>query len=364
MQCPQLLLHIYQIFKIPMSLRSLHPKDVSLMEVNHCPPQSPTPPRKEYDSDDDFDSRFGHLINLSPDANNNYDSDQPDSPDHSELPNHEEEESGQQEDSNAQDHSDGEESTDEALVEITAKVPNWEHSAKLKKFIASCINRPMPEEMLKHLSEEFVPSPDTQDFFIPPKMPNRLYNAITRMKTKSALKTEKAMYNAQKELFIMTKPLIAALNELKPLGEPVSKAREKLSITLQGLYSTSLKISKARRENVRFLFKFQLAEVLYGFQPNHISLFGGTSFSSQIEISAKEAKLDFSWAKTSSKPKQSYMPFRKYGQQGFQNKGYGKSFNRRPYPNNNYQQKNSNFNNNKQNKSKNTKGSSYQGKQQ
>ena len=57
------------------------------------PHKNPTPPRKEYDSDDDFESSFGHLINLGPYANFNYDSDQSDSPDHSEHPIHEEEES-------------------------------------------------------------------------------------------------------------------------------------------------------------------------------------------------------------------------------------------------------------------------------
>ena len=57
------------------------------------PHKNPTPPRKEYDSDDDFESSFGHLINLGPYANFNYDSDQSDSQDYSEHPIHEEEES-------------------------------------------------------------------------------------------------------------------------------------------------------------------------------------------------------------------------------------------------------------------------------
>ena len=114
------------------------------------------------------------------------------------------------------------------------------------------------------------------------------------------------MYNAQKELFITAKPLLSALMDLKPLGEPVSKAREKLSISLQGIYSVSLRISRARRENVRFLFKFALAEVLYSFDPSHSSLFGGSSFSSQVEKAAKEPKLDLTLSKSKTKSYNSF----------------------------------------------------------
>ena len=134
------------------------------------------------------------------------------------------------------------------------------------------------------------------------------------MRGKNALKTEQALYSAQSEIFIVTKPLIEALKELKPLGPQVSKARELLSISLHGYFSVSLKISKARRTNVRFLFKEALAEVLYTYPPNHVSLFGGEDFSSQVEKAAKEAKLDLSW---SAKPKKK-QPFRP------QNKGFPK----------------------------------------
>ena len=306
------------------------------------------PPHTSPDSDDEFDARYGHLFdhNINNDAS---DSEHPDPPDESR--DHEQE---------GMDSvlSDGEESVDEALVELVDKVPNWEPYSQLKKFISKTINHPMPEEVLKNITEEFVPPADMQKYFIPPKMPNRLYNSITRMKSKSALRSEKAMYNAQKELFIISKPLIAALAELKPLGDPVKSAREKLSVSLQGLFSVSLKISRARRENVRFLFKFALADVLYGYDPNYHSLFGGTSFSAAIESAAKEAKLDLAWAKPPPKPKQSSMPFRNPNQQGFQNRNFGKTSYRRPY-NNNQNQKS-----NKKNQPKNPKGSSYQGKQQ
>ena len=137
------------------------------------------------------------------------------------------------------------------------------------------------------------------------------------MKSKTAIKTKRAMYNAQKQLFITSKPLLSALMDLKPLGELVSKAREKLSISLQGIYSVSLRISRARRENVRFLFKFALAEVLFSFDPTHSSLFGGSSFSSQVEKAAKEAKLDLTWSKPKSKTFNSFQPFQAYGQGGF-----------------------------------------------
>ena len=77
------------------------------------------------------------------------------------------------------------------------------------------------------------------------------------------------------------------------------------------LVSSSLDISKARRENVRFLSKMAVADVMYEYEPSHVSLFGGKSFVSQIEKASKEAKLDLSWGK-----KDSQQPFRPL--QGFQ----------------------------------------------
>ena len=144
-------------------------------------------------------------------------------------------------------------------------------------------------------------------------MPLRLYKAISRLANKSAIKTERALYASQTEAFVLSKPLLAALLELKPLGKQVSNARRMISKSIHGLYSISLKISKARRENVRFLFKEPLGEVLYGYEPNHVSLFGGTDFASQVEKAAKVAKLDISWAK---RPR-STQSFRSRGSQGF-----------------------------------------------
>ena len=174
------------------------------------------------------------------------------------------------------------------------------------------IDKPMPDDVLKDLNEEYVPDNDLQHFFEPPKMPHRLYKSISRMKSKCAIRTERALYAAQTEAFITAKPLIAALLELKPLGKQVSTARKLIAKGVHGLYSISLKISKARRENVRFLFKEALADVLYVYEPNHVSLYGGTDFASQVDKAAKVAKLDFSWAKN-PRPQ----PFRSRGSQGF-----------------------------------------------
>ena len=147
------------------------------------------------------------------------------------------------------------------------------------------------------------------------------------------LKLKNPFIMHKRELIITVKPLLSALMDLKPLGDPVSKAREKLSISLQGIYSVSLRISRARRENDRFLFKFALAEALYAYDPTHSSLFGGSSFSAQVEKAAKEAKLDLSWSKT--KPKnysQSFQPFHAYNQRGFQYRGRGRGRGRGRYP--------------------------------
>ena len=187
------------------------------------------------------------------------------------------------------------------------------------------------------------------------------------MKSKGAIKTEKALYNAQSELFIIAKPILAALIELRNLGCAVKKAREILSVSLRGIYSVSLRISIARRENVRFLFKEALAETLYSYLPNHSQLYGGTSFSSQLEKAAKEAKINISW----SKPKQNN--FRQNYSQGFQySKGAGKFFSHQSNRNqqgrsnyNNYNNRNnSNYNNNSSYNNRNNNRNNYNAKNQ
>ena len=191
-------------------------------------------PSCDTDSDDEFDQKYGHLFEHDVCE---------DEPDHdSEDPS-----SDLFTDPNNNDiHSEGEESVDEDLVEVLNKVPNWGASSSIRKFISKTIDRPLPEEMIKTLNEDYIPSPDLEEFFTPPKLPKRLYKAISRMKSKCALKVEQNLYSTQTELFVIAKPLVAALIDLKPLGPSVSQARELLSVTLQGHYSISLKISKAR----------------------------------------------------------------------------------------------------------------------
>ena len=294
-------------------------------------------PKKSHDDEDDFDQRFGHLI--GPDVNNDKDDNNNDKDDDDEGEIEEFSDSQIDEDHSESEHYMEEEedelndSFDKDLVEILDKVPNWDPTSSLKKFISKTCDHSLPEEIIKKINDEYVPKEDLVEFFTPPKMPSRLINSISRMKSKNAIKTEKSLYNAQKELFVTAKPLLSALMDLKPLGDPVSKAREKLSISLQGIYSVSLRISRARRENVRFLFKFALAEALYAYDPTHSSLFGGSSFSAQVEKAAKEAKLDLAWSKT--KPKnysQSFQPFHAYNQRGFQYRGRGRGRGRGRYP--------------------------------
>ena len=264
--------------------------------------------------DDEFDQRFGHLFTDSVEGHDDQEYEQDEEQD--------EEPEGEQDDEQVRDHKgdQGEvvkdmsiDSEDDDLIQVLDKTPNWKLGTRLHDFIAGCIDRPLPDDVHKNIADEYVPEEDKQQFFSAPKMPHRLYKAISRMSSKCSIKTERALYNSQKEIFIVVKPLLAALLELKPLGKQVSNARRLITMGVHGLYSISLKVSKARRDNVRFLFKEELAEVLYGYEPNHISLYGGSDFASQVEKATKVAKIDLSWSK---KPNYS-QPFRSRGSQGF-----------------------------------------------
>merc|ERR1711874_217509 len=85
------------------------------------------------------------------------------------------------------------ESIDEDLVEILDKTPNWEPNTSLKKFITKTCDHALPEEILKKLNDDYVPQKNLVEFFNPPKMPSRLMNSITKMKSKNTIKTERSM---------------------------------------------------------------------------------------------------------------------------------------------------------------------------
>ena len=291
--------------------------------VSNVSKRKPSLPRD--DDSDDFDARFGHLFEqgVCDDSDVLDFQDDDENVDEQDVDYEEEgEDKSEEDDDKTRDVTEEGSSEDEDLVESRVKTPNWKVSSALKKFIGGVIDRPLPEEVQKKLDGEFVPSEELEQYFAAPKMPLRLYKAISRLANKSAIKTERALYASQTEAFVLSKPLLAALLELKPLGKQVSNARRMISKSIHGLYSISLKISKARREIVRFLFKEPLADVLYSYEPNHVSLFGGTDFASQVEKAAKVAKLDISWAK---RPR-STQTFRSRGSQGFRGSrgGYNK----------------------------------------
>ena len=270
------------------------------------------------DSEDEFDRKYGHLIGPST-----------------------EDSTKAKTNSSSNDPNDSEDSVDEDLLDISDQVPNWDTSSSLKKFIKGNIDRPLSEEVLKQINEDFTPEEAVSEFFKPPEMPSKLLNPMKKLFNKGAISTERDLFNAQRQLFTASKPLVSALTELKPLGDQVKKARELLSISLRGIYSTSLKISHARRDNARFLIKNKaLAETLFSYPPTHSQLFGGNNFGSQLEKAVKESKIDISWNK--SQPKK-FFP-QSQNNQGFlqYSKGAGRYF-RKP----NYNNNNNKYNNNR-----------------
>ena len=299
-----------------------------------CPkPQASVPvPKKKAksshvveDEDEEFDRRFGHLFNTDGSSHPDEDgegasengSDSGD--DTNNLSDGEgsidkcDENNNDDNDNSAIDKCDvvgGDDddnvSVDNDLVGICDKVVNWEVSPSVVKFIGKSADKKLSEDQLKELSNSYSPDEKLEVYFGAPKLDKFLYRKINRLKNKAAARTEKTLYTAQCEILVSAKPLVAALSALRPLGAVVSKAREQLSVSLGVLFSSSLGISKARRENVRFLFKPALAEALYDAEPNHASLFGGSCFSSQLEKASKTAKLD----STASKRQDFCQPFR------------------------------------------------------
>ena len=304
------------------------PKKKKSKKSKNKPPSSPR--SHPQDSDDDFDRRFGHLIGNGVDDDDGHRLEDDDLVIGSQGV--VTDKKRPREDPSSDEDSDGSGSVDEDLVRIQKSVPNWPLSHSIQRFFHDSADDPLPEEYLKDLNNEYVPQEKLQKFFAPPHMPTRLYKRIARMPSKGAFRTEKAMYAAQTELFIIAKPMVASFVKLRGLRgdgvqEAVKEARSMICIGMHGIFSVSLKISKARRENVKFLFKESLAEALYAFPPSHLCLFGGVDFYTQMEKACKEAKIELLWPKQRpSNPNQSFR------NQGFRNNAgagyFGRQFQR------------------------------------
>ena len=136
------------------------PNVPSPARISHNP-ISLTPSRKS-DSDDEFDRHYGHLFGSH--INNDEETEHEDSGDE----NCEDDDNCEDENNNTEDDSD-EESIDEDLLNILEKNPNWNNSSSIRKFIEKSIDRPLPEDMLKSITDSFCPKEDMQHFFQPQK---------------------------------------------------------------------------------------------------------------------------------------------------------------------------------------------------
>ena len=152
------------------------PKRPMPIEEVPSPKKSTSRPRSEEDEDDEFDAKFSHLFSSGVCER---------------RPPLEESDYGNEIDSAGASgfyiaDSDGEASQDDDLVDILDKVPNWDTGSSITSFIKNKIDVPLPEEMLKQLNEDYMPNEDLQAYFLPPKMPPCLFNALARMKFKGA----------------------------------------------------------------------------------------------------------------------------------------------------------------------------------
>ena len=112
-------------------------------------PDKSDPPSKS-DSDDEFDKRYGHRFGSH--INNDEETEHEDSGDE----NCEDDDNCEDENNNTEEESDGE-SIDEDLLNILEKNPNWSNSSSIRKFIEKTIDRPLPEDMLKTITDSYCP---------------------------------------------------------------------------------------------------------------------------------------------------------------------------------------------------------------
>ena len=193
---------------------------------------------------------------------------------------------------------------DEGLFLDYDSVPNWKPAPAVMAWLKEVRSREVPPQVLKEVNDNMVPQVELQPLFTPPDLPqaisDRLKNAPQSI-SKVPKMVNDHLLRAQRELAVAYKPFIELLSfyfssQFKTLKEfipEISHILEShkmlLSQSLALVVSSGIKISKARKDALRPIFKSEAAAVLRH-NPTAAQVLGSEDLAKLSEDASREKK--------------------------------------------------------------------------
>ena len=191
---------------------------------------------------------------------------------------------------------------DEDLFQAYNQLPNWNPAPDILIWMNAICDKEVPTSVTKEIFDTFVPPVDQQPLFAPPKLPQAITDKLTSA-PKNISKVPKMVNDhlnrAQKEMAVAYKPFIevlsfyyseefANLKEIVPeISKSLSSHKGLLSQGLALMVSAGIKISKARKDSLRPIFRS--AAVLRE-NPTASQVLGTEDLASLSERTSKEQK--------------------------------------------------------------------------
>ena len=191
---------------------------------------------------------------------------------------------------------------DDQLFQGYSQMPNWNPASQVLTWFASINNKEVPSQVSKDLSDTLIPKVEYQPLFAPPQLPkaihDRLHSApkylskIPKMVNEHLLKAQKELTIANKTFtdtlsFYYSDQFIAIKEIIPEISDILEGHKSILSQGMALVISASLKISKARKDAIRPIFK--LPAVLRQ-DPTAAQVLGTDDLASLSEKTSKEQK--------------------------------------------------------------------------
>ena len=232
----------------------------------------------------------------------------------------------------------GEVAPDAALPPTsTDDPPNWSPDEGVMAWAALAVDScEWSGEDRKLLMKKFVPEPKYAHLFEAVHMPPDIISAMKDKRTVQAdylfnrYTAETYFYNSNLDLTTCFRPLLEVISNLTRSPEHEND-RYLLGRVFQGMVSSTVKLSRGRRELGRRFVPLANAPALFRTKPSHKSIFGGDSIESAVEEAVKVSKGNRSLV---YKHKSVQQPFRATGSygRGFQGYQYQYQYQKPQYP--------------------------------
>lgn len=191
---------------------------------------------------------------------------------------------------------------DDDLFQAYNQLPNWNPAPDVLIWLKAIGDKEVPPSVTKEIFDAYVPPIDQQPLFAPPKLPQAIVDKLTSA-PKNIAKVPKIVNDhlnrAQKELAVAYKPFIevltfyysvefANLKEIVPeISQTLSSHKALLSQGLALMVSAGIKISKARKDSLRPIFRFP---AVLRENPTASQVLGTEDLASLSERTSKEQK--------------------------------------------------------------------------